>query len=62
MVRQQIRSPDGIDYQEVVLEKMVFHHILVLEMATKKDQDGSAILDCMLHSMSCCLNWACEIF
>ena len=45
----QIGSPDGIDYWEVVLENVVFHRILVLEMATKKDLDGSIILDCTFH-------------
>jgi len=37
MLQQQIGSLDGIDYWEVVFEKMVFHHIISLEMASKKD-------------------------
>ena len=49
MVRQQMGSPDGIDYWEMVFEKVVFHHILVLEMAFKKDLDDSVILNCMFY-------------
>ena len=45
----QIGFPYEIDYYDVELEIVVIHHILVLEKTSKKDLDGSVILNCIFH-------------